>query len=57
MADGGESMSDIKFYTKLFELLIGELSIIVGNNSVWQSESGYNGVLNKIFHLAFSDLR
>ena len=56
MADAGEFVGDIKFCTELFELLIVELLIIVGNNIVWQSESVYIEFLDEVFHFAFNNL-
>ena len=57
MADRSEFIHNVKFRTKLLELLIVKLSIIVGDDGIRQSKSAYDRLLNEVFHLFFSDLR
>ena len=47
----------MKFCTKFSEILVIKLLTIVGDDSVWQTKSVNNEFLNKVFHLAFSNLR
>ena len=39
MSDRGQLVRDMKFRTELSEVMVVELSHIVGDDSVWQSES------------------
>ena len=57
MPDRGRSVRDMKPRTEISEVLIVELSSVVGNNGVWQSEPEDDGLLNEVFHLSLSDLR
>ena len=56
MPDQGQLVRDMKFCTELSEVLVVELSPIVGDDSVWQSEFGDDGLLDKVFHLTLDDL-
>ena len=56
MVDRSEFVCNMKLRTKLSEILIVKLSIIVGDDGVWQIESINDEFLNEVFHLTFSDL-
>ena len=45
------------FRSEVSEVLIVELSSIVGDNGMRQSEPEDDGLLNEVFHLPLSDLR
>ena len=49
-------MCDIKFRTELSEVLIVELSSVVGDNGVRQSEPEDDELLDEVFHLSLDDL-
>ena len=56
MADRGEPMVNVKFHAKLFKLQVIEISSIIGNDGIWQSEPTYDGFLEKILDLLLGDL-
>ena len=56
MPDRSQLVRDMKSHTELFEIIVVELSSIVGDDGVRQSESKDDGLLDEVFHLALGDL-
>ena len=56
MPDRGQSVRDTKPRTEVSEVLVVELSSVVSNDGVWQSEHEDDRLLNEVFHLLLSDL-
>ena len=56
MADRGQPVRDMESRTKLSKIMVVELSPIVGDNGMRQSEPEDDGLLNEVLHLALGNL-